>query len=84
MEMTRDKCEKLITEKIKEIYEIYKQYNPEGKYLTACITDGHIFVNNKCWKTEDEVGDDYDTPIDVFSSLNEEEDNEDEQNNTEE
>ena len=44
--MTREVCEELIVAKIKEIAEIYREYNPDGTYLTMSIFDGRITVNN--------------------------------------
>ena len=35
--MKREKCEKLILEKLKEIKDIYLEYNPKGEYLSLSI-----------------------------------------------
>ena len=52
--MTREFCEDLILEKLKEIWTIYKQYNPNGKYLTLNVLvdeDGEYFAfNNSCYR----------------------------------
>ena len=47
--MTRTECEKLIIEKLKEISEIHKQYNPNADYLSMSISesDNYIAINNK-------------------------------------
>ena len=44
--MTREECEKILIEKLKEMQEIYKQYNPEGEYLTMCIMTDYLSINN--------------------------------------
>lgn len=35
--MEREKCEKLILEKLKEIKDIYLEYNSKGEYLSLCF-----------------------------------------------
>lgn len=35
--MNKKQCEKLILEKLKEIGDIYLQYNPKGDYLSLCF-----------------------------------------------
>jgi hypothetical protein len=60
--MNREECEKLITEKLLEIRKIYKEYNPNGDYLTAHITNNHVDFNNEYW----EGGNDEEKPIDVI------------------
>ena len=35
--MNKKQCEKLILEKLKEIGDIYLQYNPKGDYLNLCF-----------------------------------------------
>lgn len=52
--MTRDECELAITERFKEIVEIYKAYNPDGRYLTMFFMDGHISFNNEDWDADKE------------------------------
>jgi len=54
----REKVESIITEHLKAVWEIYKSYNPSGKYLSIAITDGkYLFCNNSYWD------DDKETPI---------------------
>lgn len=54
--MDRRECEKLIYKKIEEIREIYRQYNPEGTYISIQINDDavddgeYIQFNNRHWK----------------------------------
>lgn len=45
----REKCEAQIIEKLKEIQEIYKKYNPKGNYLSMSIFNGNLSVNNEYW-----------------------------------
>ena len=35
--MNREECEKLILEKLKEISDIYLEYNQKGEYLSLCF-----------------------------------------------
>lgn len=37
--MERSECEKIVLQKWKEIVAIYKQYNPDGRYLSAAFID---------------------------------------------
>lgn len=50
--MTREECEKQILQKMKEINEIAKEYNPCNTYITLCIHGGMVvqFWNN-FWDT---------------------------------
>ena len=47
--MTRQECENLIIEKLKEIDKIHKEYNPNGDYLSMCILNNDYNVNNEYW-----------------------------------
>lgn len=51
--MTRFECEEKILEKIKEVVELYHQYNPDGCYLAASYSKtengGVISINNSYW-----------------------------------
>ena len=62
--MDRTECEKLIYEKVEEIREIYRQYNPTGEYLSIQINDdeneNYTQFNNRQWKD----GEDENKPID--------------------
>lgn len=56
--MDRKECERLICEKVKEIWEIYEQYNPTGYDLSLHVTKkGLVQVNNVYWQ------DDKDKPL---------------------
>lgn len=44
--MTRTECEAAILRNMIEIEKIYKEYNPDGNYLTMYIYDGHYSVRN--------------------------------------
>lgn len=43
--MNRKECEKLIFQKLKEIKDIYLEYNPKGEYLSLSI----IVEKNKAY-----------------------------------
>ena len=36
MEMTREECERLILEKMQDIFKIMSEYNPETAYFSGC------------------------------------------------
>ncbi len=56
--MNREECENKILEKLREIYEIAKQYDrSKDFYLSATIYDNSMFFNNAYWETY--------TPIDA-------------------
>ena len=64
--MNREECENQILEKLKEIYEIAKQYDKSKDFrLTATIYDDALFFNNAYWET--------DTPLsaDTFNNYSE-------------
>lgn len=44
--MNREECESKLLEKAREMREIYRQYNSEDDYLTICISDNYIAINN--------------------------------------
>lgn len=83
MEEARKICEQKILDKMKEIREIYKEYNPDGRYLTLSIIDDSISFWNSyrvAHIDEDGVyheasGDDVDTPIDCYVNIKEDEEN---------
>jgi len=56
--ISRQECEEQILELLKEIREVYREYYPQGEYLTMCLNEGTIHFNN-AWFT-----DDYHSPID--------------------
>jgi hypothetical protein len=55
--MDRKECEKRIAEKVREIEQIVKEYNPECKYVGMSIVDGFIVMHNAYF------GDDAERPI---------------------
>lgn len=57
--MTKNECEDKIMEKLREIRDIYHEFNPNGIYLTMYIQNGNLYINNAYW------GADIDTPIDT-------------------
>lgn len=52
--MTRKQCENEILKRLKEIQEIYKQYHPNGDYLSISIGNDCISMNNAYWEENDE------------------------------
>jgi hypothetical protein len=51
--MTREECEKAIAEKVKDIWSIYNEYNPNGYSLELFTNkNGLIIVNNEYWKDD--------------------------------
>lgn len=77
--MTRAECETKILEKMKEIWNIYREYNPEGNYFTAYVINHphpseELFISfNNSHYEEDNI--DAERPLNYDSYR---EDNEDE------
>lgn len=56
--MTREECETLILQHIKEIRDIAKQYDTSKEfYLNMCCVNNSIDINNEFWNS--------DTPINI-------------------
>lgn len=56
--MTREECETLILQHIKEIRDIAKQYDTSKEfYLNMCCVNNSININNEFWNS--------DTPINI-------------------
>lgn len=56
--MTREECEMLILQHVKEIRDIAKQYDTSKEfYLSMCCVNNSIYINNEFW--------DSDTPITI-------------------
>ena len=51
--MRRDVCESKIMYHLEEIFNIYKEYNPDGDYLTMSIVGNSISFNNNYWDFPD-------------------------------
>ena len=62
--MTRAECEAAIYHKMVEIKEIYKQYNPNPRFLFMSIIDDHFSCNNDYTLTLGENDKDY--PLTFF------------------
>lgn len=60
--MNKVECEQLLIQKLLEIQKIYKEYHPDGDYLTLHISNIAISINNAHWAG----GKDSDHPINVF------------------
>lgn len=67
--MTRTECEKQIYEKITEILDIVKDYNPDNTYLSISVLNGGRVVQfwNEDWMKDKEK------PIDYHKGITEEE-----------
>lgn len=62
--MTRKECERKLAAQIQELWKTYREYNPDGKYLSvACIGDDYRDCNNQYFS------DDEDKPINFHGSL---------------
>jgi hypothetical protein len=57
--MDRIECENRIVELLREIESVYKQYNPDGKYLAMFINGDTVTANNQYWVG----GDDSELPL---------------------
>lgn len=62
--MNKKQCEKLIFQKLKEIMDIYLEYNPKGEYLSLSIivekNKAYLSFNNQYY------GEDKKKPIDFW------------------
>jgi hypothetical protein len=63
--MTRKECERAIAEKLREIWDIYREYAPGGGHLTTIVTDHSTIVFNA-----DSV-DGGEKPLDYYSVVEE-------------
>lgn len=62
--MTREECEMLILQHVKEIRDIAKQYDTSKEfYLSMCCVNNSIYINNEFW--------DSNTPISIGQLENE-------------
>lgn len=59
--------EKLLAEKMCEMWTIYKRYNPKGNYLSAFITQGCLMS-----VVNDVAKEDKNNPIEYFTHFTEE------------
>ena len=64
--MTRAECEKILSGLLKEMVNVYKVYNPEGRYLIASFSasaesgEAYFNVNNSYFKKDEGI------PINYF------------------
>ena len=63
--MDRSECEELLVRKVLEIRRIYKEYNPDGDYLTMHVSNTAISINNSHWIGGKDAG----RPINVFELM---------------
>lgn len=59
----REDLEREILEMFGEIVKKYKEYNPQGDYLSCSYVDGTLNTNNACF------GRDRENPVDAFVCL---------------
>ena len=52
--MGRIECEKAIIQKMREIMDIYHEYNKDGERLTMYVIGDHYSVDNIYWKDDAE------------------------------
>ena len=48
--ITRKECENAIETKLLEIWDVYKEYNPDGDFLSLAISNVTLSFNNKYWE----------------------------------
>lgn len=53
-DMTKAECELLILHKTEEIFKIYREYNPDGNYLTMYVLNGHVSCSNNYQEADSE------------------------------
>lgn len=53
-------AEKMLIVMAAKLYKEYKRYNPNGDYLSLCITKNSISINNAFWSK------DFEYPINAF------------------
>lgn len=61
--MKRKECEKQIRDLMIQIREVYRKYDPDGKYLSLAIMDNTLMANNMCYT------DDADHPVDIYYEI---------------
>lgn len=64
--MEREECQKQIRDLMIQIRDVYKEYNPDGKYLSMFINGDDLedlMVNNTYWN------DDADRPLDMYYEI---------------
>lgn len=61
--MKREKCEKQIRDLMIQIRDVYRQYNADGKYLSMCIMDDFVNMNNSFY------ADDADHPLNMSYTI---------------
>lgn len=57
--MKRKECEKQIIDLMIQIRNVYKEYNPDGEYLSLAILDNTLMAYNM-------YTDDADHPLDIY------------------
>ena len=63
--MKREECENQIRDLMIKIRDVYKEYNPDGKYLSMCINGDSAWANNSFYSG----GADADHPLDTYFDI---------------
>ena len=58
--MKRKECEKQIRDLMIQIYDVYREYNADGKYLSLAIMGDTLMADNMGYT------DDADHPLDIY------------------
>lgn len=61
--MKREECEKQIIDLMIQIRDVYKEYNPDGEYLTLTIMGDTLMAYNMAY------ADDADHPVDIYDDI---------------
>ena len=69
--MTKEQCEAIISGMMKQIIDIYHDYNPDGKYLNLAYVGGDYWCFNNAY-----FGEDAERPINISSYIEEGQENE--------
>lgn len=50
----REQAERMLIQITRKFFDAYKEYNPDGDYITIAITNGNISINNAFWAKDSE------------------------------
>ena len=64
--MKRKECQKQIIDLMIQIYDVYRKYNPKGKYISMFIKDGFASANNAYYKLHSV---DADHPLEMYYDI---------------
>ena len=60
--MKRKECEEQIRDLMIQIRNVYKEYNPDGEYLSLAIMGDTLMANNMCFTESIDA----DHPVDIY------------------